>query len=86
LSRALRAAALGLLGLLVAVAITAVRLFGGVSGESADPSQKARVLGESISNAMNFGALLAIVLVVLGVVAGLVLPARRPPTPPAGGA
>ena len=45
--------------------------FGAVSGESVDPSQKARILAEGISDAMNCYALLGIVLMVIAIGLGI---------------
>lgn len=45
----------------VGTAIGIVKAFGAIGGESIDPSQKARVLAEAISEAMNVAALGVIV-------------------------
>ncbi len=63
-----------------------VASFGAVAAESADPAQKARVLGESISETMHL-ALLGSGVVVVGIVALLVLTWRhhwsaKPPSVP----
>lgn len=46
-------AAFGCLGTL----FSAARVFGAIGGESVEPSQRARILAEGISEAMNFGVL-----------------------------
>lgn len=51
--------AAGLFGVLLGV----MKAFGTIGGESIDPSQKARILAEGISEAMNFSAVSAIVVV-----------------------
>ncbi len=51
-----------------------------------DPSQRARILAQRISEAMNFAALFAIGGLFGGGVLGAVVASRRPPNPPAGGA
>jgi len=46
-------ALVSLLGTLAGI----IKMFGAIGGESVDPSQKARILAEGISEAMNFTAL-----------------------------
>ena len=60
------------------ILLGAVQAFGAVGGESVDPSQRARVLAEGISDAMN-GAALALVTGPLPVAAliAIVLRTRR---------
>jgi biopolymer transport protein ExbB/TolQ len=48
-----------------------VKAFGAVAGESVDPSQKARILAEGISQAMNCTAF-ALVMGAIGMALGLV--------------
>ncbi len=55
--------AVGLVGVVVGV----LKARGAVGGESIDPSQKARILAERISDAMNVTALVLLVLLVIGV-------------------
>jgi len=62
------AAAFGSIGALLGL----IRAFGAVGGQSVDPSQKARILAEGISEAMNWTAL-ALVFWVPSVIAALVL-------------
>ena len=64
-----------------------MRSFGAVSGESVDPSQKARILAEGISEAINVAAASA-ALLVIGAIVMLALTwryhwAARPPGPSA---
>src|SRR5688500_16964633 len=65
--RALVCAVLSMFGSGLGVLIGMVKAFGAVGGESVDPSQKARILAEGISEAMNctaFGLLAAIIALV----------------------
>ena len=55
----------------LSVAYGLIVSFGAVSGESVDPSQKARILAEGISEAMNCYALLGIVLLVIALGLGI---------------
>ena len=48
-----------------------IQVFGAMRGESVDPSQKARALGEGIAQAMNCAALVVAVGVTGGVVAAV---------------
>lgn len=59
-----------------------IRAFGAIGGESVDPSQKARILAEGISEAMNCTA--SGLLFVLPALIAVKLIARKR-TPPAGG-
>jgi biopolymer transport protein ExbB/TolQ len=53
-----------------------VKAFGAVGGENMDPSQKARILAEGISEAMNCTAFALLVWVPIVVVLGVVLRKR----------
>ena len=55
-----------------------VKGFGAVGGESVDPSQKARILAEGISEAMNWTALGFIVWIPSAIALVLLMGSRRP--------
>jgi hypothetical protein len=61
-----------------------VRAFGAIGGESVDPSQKARILAEGISEAMNCTAFSLVVWVPSAITALVITRKRRGP-PTAGG-
>jgi biopolymer transport protein ExbB len=68
------AAMLGALGTLLGL----IKVFGAVGGESVDPSQQARILGEGIAEAMNSTAL-ALIGWVLSVITLVLVRAKRAP-------
>lgn len=74
------AATFGAFGTLVGM----IKAFGAVGGESADPSQKARVLAEGISMAMNCAAF-ALILWIPSVIAAFALTSRTEKSPPNAG-
>ena len=59
----------GMLGILIGI----IKAFGAVGGQSIDPSQKARILAEGISEAMNSAAAGAIVLIPCAIVFAILL-------------
>jgi hypothetical protein len=71
------AAVWGALGTLQGV----VRAFGAVGGESVDPSQKARILAEGISEAMNCMAF-SLLIGIPSIIAAVVMTRARKPRQP----
>ena len=54
-----------------------IKAFGAVGGESVDPSQKARILGEGISEAINFTALAMLLWIPSWIVLAILARKRR---------
>jgi biopolymer transport protein ExbB/TolQ len=71
------AAAFGAFGTLVGM----IKAFGAVGGESVDPSQKARILAEGISEAMNCAAF-GLILWIPSILAAFALTRRQGNPPP----
>jgi biopolymer transport protein ExbB/TolQ len=74
------AATFGAVGTLVGM----IKAFGAIGGESVDPSQKARILAEGISEAMNCAAF-GLVLWLPSVIAAFALTSRTDKSPPNAG-
>ncbi len=64
----------------VGTLIGVVKAFGAVGGESVDPSQKARILAEGISEAMNCMALGVLVWIPSAIVVFILSRRKKPPT------
>jgi hypothetical protein len=86
MSRVLRALLGAVVGFVLAAAVGAWRVHASATSvDSVDPSQKARLLAQGISEAMNSAAVLILGGLIVGAIVGAMTPFRRPPGPPEGG-